>query len=234
LLHNKKKGYGFGYRIVNAPGIEHPVANTLLATGGSGRERNLIYDPYNGKKYAGMELKGKYSPINNKYIRTMTPSEWGRLQGFIGYAFVDENGIDHFSFPQGMPNVQKFKQLGNSVTIPVVEELAGFIHRCCDSMYKDFSLTEKRLFSMYGNEFLLCSKINQELSNTLREKTLNSYFNVIYHFANKIFRVKDVASYLNLSAGRASQIIMQLVSIDCVIRMSNGSYCFSDLLSVSN
>lgn len=35
------KSYGFRYRIVNAPSIEHPIANTLLATGGSGRERNL-------------------------------------------------------------------------------------------------------------------------------------------------------------------------------------------------
>ena len=25
------KGYGFGYRIVNEPSIEHPIANTLLA-----------------------------------------------------------------------------------------------------------------------------------------------------------------------------------------------------------
>ena len=39
-----------------------------------------------------MDVKGKKSPINEKYIRTMTPAEWGRLQGFIGYAFLDENG----------------------------------------------------------------------------------------------------------------------------------------------
>ena len=28
---------------------------------------------------------------------------------------------DHFSFPQNMSNMQKFKQFGNSVTIPVIE-----------------------------------------------------------------------------------------------------------------
>ena len=87
----------------------------------------------------------------------MTPNEWGRLQGFIGYAFVDENGADQFSFPEGIPNVQKFKQFGNSVTIPVIEEYAIFIQKCCDMMYSSFSEIEKSIFSMYGNEFLLSS-----------------------------------------------------------------------------
>lgn len=123
-----KKGYGFGYRIVNAPEIENPVANTLLATGGSGRERNLIYDPRNG--IAGMEIKGKKTPLNDKGIRVMTPTEWGKLQGFINYAFLDENGIDRFSFPDGIPDVQKYKQFGNSVTIPAVEQMALFMLDC--------------------------------------------------------------------------------------------------------
>lgn len=78
------KGYGFGYRIVNDNSIEHPIANTLLATGGSGRERNLIYDPRDG--IAGMEIHGKKTPLNDKGIRVMTPNEWGKLQGFINYA----------------------------------------------------------------------------------------------------------------------------------------------------
>lgn len=117
IVTQHKKGYGFGYCIVNAPEIETPIANTLLATGGSGRERNLIYDPINGASCAGTSIKGKYSPINDKFIRTMTPNEWGRLQGFVGYAFVDKNGIDQFSFPEGIRNVQRFKQFGNSVTI---------------------------------------------------------------------------------------------------------------------
>lgn len=84
IVTQHDKGYGFGYCIVNAPEIKNPIANTLLATGGSGRERNLIYDPINGASCAGTSVKGKYSPINDKYIRTMTPNEWGRLQGFIG------------------------------------------------------------------------------------------------------------------------------------------------------
>ena len=122
------KGYGFGYRIVNAEGIERPIANTLLATGGSGRERNLIHDPQEG--IAGQEIRGKITPLNDQGIRVMTPSEWGKLQGFINYGFINEEGVDEFSFPEGIPDVQRYKQFGNSVTIPVIEEMAHFILNC--------------------------------------------------------------------------------------------------------
>lgn len=129
------RGYGFGYRIVNEEGIEHPIANTLLATGGSGKERNLIYDPQEG--IAGLEVKGKKTPLNDKGIRVMTPTEWGKLQGFINYAFLDEKGNDGFSFPTNIPDIQKYKQFGNTVTIPVVEEMANFIIRCMDFLQED-------------------------------------------------------------------------------------------------
>ena len=163
----------------------------------------------------------------------MTPNEWGRLQGFIGYAFVDENGADQFSFPEGIPNVQKFKQFGNSVTIPVIGEYAIFIQKCCDIMYSSFSEIEKRIFSMYGNEFLLCSQINKELSCHLRTETLNRYFDIVYHYKSNRFRVKELASYLNMSAARASQIISQLVQVGCVHHEEDGTYQFEDLLSFS-
>lgn len=124
----EKKGYGFGYRILNEEGTEHPIANTLLATGGSGRERNLVYDPIEG--VAGMQIAGKKTPLNDKGIRVMTPEEWGKLQGFVNYAFIDEDGIDKFSFPDNIPDVQKYKQLGNSVTIPAVKVMAEFMVKC--------------------------------------------------------------------------------------------------------
>ena len=233
IVTQHSKGYGFGYRIVNAPNIEIPIANTLLATGGSGRERNLIYDLINGASCAGTSIKGKYSPINDKFVRTMTPNEWGRLQGFIGYAFVDENGTDHFSFPEGIPNAQKFKQFGNSVTIPVIEEYAIFIQHCCNTMYNAFSPIEKRIFSMYGNEFLLCSLINRELAHRLRTDSLNRYFSIVYHYKLSCFHVKELANYLDMSAARASQIVAQLAQIGCVHQESDGAYRFEDLLSIS-
>lgn len=126
------KGYGFGYRIVNEPSIQHPIANTLLATGGSGRERNLIYDPKDG--IAGLLIPGKKTPLNDQGIRIMTPSEWGKLQGFINYGFLDSQGNDGFSFPADMPDAQKYKQFGNSVTIPVIKEMAAFIVSCVNQL----------------------------------------------------------------------------------------------------
>jgi len=58
----------------------------------------------------------------------MTPLEWARLQGFKDYAFV-ENGQDRFSFPEKVSETQQYKQLGNSVSIPVIDELAKYIYR---------------------------------------------------------------------------------------------------------
>ena len=123
-----KKGNGFGYRVVNEPGIEHPVANTIMATGGSGKERNLVYDPQEG--IAGMTVPTKKTVLNDRGIRVMTPREWGKLQGFINYAFLDEGGVDHFSFPPEVSPVQQYKQFGNSVTIPVIETMAEFMVNC--------------------------------------------------------------------------------------------------------
>jgi DNA (cytosine-5)-methyltransferase 1 len=122
------KGNGFGYMVVNEPKIKNPCSNAILATGGSGKERNLIYDPQEG--IAGMVLKGKQTPLNNEYIRHMTPREWGKLQGFVGYAFLNETGEDIFSLPPGVSNTQLYKQFGNSVTIPVIEQMAIFMHKC--------------------------------------------------------------------------------------------------------
>lgn len=122
----KSKGNGFGYSVVNLPQIEKPISNALLATGGSGKERNLIFD-YK-PEIVGKKVKFKNSPLNAEGIRVMTPKEWGKLQGFIGYAFVNKDGIDEFTFPDGISNTQLYKQFGNSVTIPVIEEIAYKIY----------------------------------------------------------------------------------------------------------
>lgn len=123
------KGNGFGYRIVNLPEIEHPVSNAILATGGSGKERNLVIDPKEG--VAGTVLPSRQTPLNDKGIRTMTPREWGKLQGFVNYAFIDKKtGKDMFSFPEKMADGPKYKQFGNAVTIPAVEVMANFMKKC--------------------------------------------------------------------------------------------------------
>lgn len=233
IINQRKKGYGFGYRIVNEPGILNPVANTVMATGGSGKERNLIYDEKNGNKYKGMNIKGKRSPINEKCIRTMTPTEWGRLQGFLGYAFLDENNNEKFEFPPNIPQGQQYKQFGNSVTIPVIEEMACFIVKYLNLMYEQFNPLEKRLYSMYGNEFFLCKRIANQLGKNMRNVTLDKLFNVVYFFRQNDFRVKELAEFLNISSARASQIVLQLLKTECIYKEEKGRYRFKNLISVT-
>ena len=94
---------------MNAIGVERPIASTIMAVGGSGKERNLVYDPQEGIEE--IIIPAKRSILNSKGIRVMTPREWGKLQGFINYAFVDENGIDHFRFQKAF---QIHKNINNS------------------------------------------------------------------------------------------------------------------------
>lgn len=129
------KGNGFGYRIVNLPEIEHPISNAILATGGSGKERNLVLDPKKG--IAGKIVPSKQTPLNDKGIRAMTPREWGKLQGFVNYAFLDKDGNDTFSFPEKLADGPRYKQFGNAVTIPAVEEMAKFMKKCLARLEKE-------------------------------------------------------------------------------------------------
>ena len=125
---HKDRGNGFGYKIVNLPEIENPISNALLATGGSGKERNLVLDMRDD--ISGMIVGSKQTPLNHLGIRVMTPREWGKLQGFINYAFIDKDGNDTFSFPKDVANGQQYKQFGNAVSIPAIEEMAKFMKKC--------------------------------------------------------------------------------------------------------
>ena len=122
---------GFGYIIVND--LENPIANTIMATGGSGKERNLIRQ-YK-KEYDGLEgVPGKKGKLNSEGIRYMTPNEWGKLQGFVNYAFMND-GRDEFQLPETISNTQRYKLFGNSVCIPVVESMAEYMAMRLDEIY---------------------------------------------------------------------------------------------------
>ncbi len=134
-LKNHKQSHsavksGFGYIVVNEG--DNPVSNTIMATGGSGKERNLIRQHI--PEYDNL-LVGKGNPINKEGIRNMTPVEWGKLQGFINYAFVDENGNDEFSFPDNISDTQRYKLFGNSVSIPVIKAMAEYMIERLDDFY---------------------------------------------------------------------------------------------------
>ena len=131
---HSNKGNGFGYIVVNEPSIKSPLSNTVLATGGSGKERNIVLDPQ--PHIGGMVTSTKKTPLNNEGLRNMTQYEWGKLQGFINYAFINKDGIDTFSFPSSISRAQQYKQFGNSVSIPVIESMALYIAEVLNSNMK--------------------------------------------------------------------------------------------------
>lgn len=107
------KGNGFGYEIRNW----EDVAGAIVC-GGMGRERNLVIDNRQSNLTPTTHIKGK---INKEGIRKMTPREWARLQGFP----------DDFVLP--LADTHLYKQLGNSVTVNVIEAIAQKIKEVLDN-----------------------------------------------------------------------------------------------------
>ncbi|HOY12578.1 MAG TPA: DNA cytosine methyltransferase [Saprospiraceae bacterium] len=111
-LHNHKarhesKGNGFGFEIIPDDGI----ANAVVC-GGMGRERNLVVDDRITDFTPTTHIKGT---VNREGIRKMTPREWARLQGFP----------DKFVIP--VADASAYKQFGNSVAVPAIQETASNI-----------------------------------------------------------------------------------------------------------
>ncbi|PTX14805.1 DNA (cytosine-5)-methyltransferase 1 [Halanaerobium congolense] len=111
---HQKKGNGFGYEIIPHDGI----ANAIIV-GGMGRERNLIIDHRIEDYTPVTNIKGE---VNREDVRRMTPIEWKRLQGFPG----------KFEFP--VSDTQAYKQLGNSVTVPVVQAIGDKIVKVIEKL----------------------------------------------------------------------------------------------------
>ena len=82
-----------------------------------GRERNLIVDNREHSMIPTTHIKGE---INKENIRKMTPREWARLQGFPD------------SYKLELSDTHLYKQLGNSVTVNVIEAIAEEIRKVLD------------------------------------------------------------------------------------------------------
>ena len=102
-----KKGNGFGYAV-----RDHNEHAGTLVIGGMGKERNLI----KALLPAATDLPGvNRSPRNKEGLRRLTPREWARLQGFPE------------RFRLHPRESQAYKQLGNSVAIPVVSAVVSSV-----------------------------------------------------------------------------------------------------------
>lgn len=98
------KGNGFGYEIRSLDG-----AAGGIVCGGMGRERNLLIDKRQTDLTPTTHIKGA---VNTEGVRRMTPHEWARLQGFP----------DSYKLQEA--DTHLYKQLANSVTVPVIEAIA--------------------------------------------------------------------------------------------------------------
>ena len=118
LIEHKKrhaaKGNGFGYEIRDWS----EVAGAIVC-GGMGRERNLVTDNRQKELIPTTNIKGEINPYG---IRKMTPREWARLQGYP----------DSFILP--LADTHLYKQLGNSVTVNVIEAIATRIREVLENV----------------------------------------------------------------------------------------------------
>lgn len=111
---HESKGNGFGYQILDYDGISNAIV-----VGGMGRERNLIIDERLTDFTPKTKIKGE---INKEFVRSLTPREWARLQGFP----------DTFVIP--VSDTQAYKQFGNSVAVNVINHLAKEMITVLDKM----------------------------------------------------------------------------------------------------
>ena len=104
---HRSAGNGSGFKVLDLDGV-----SSALVCGGMGRERNLIIDDRLTDFKPVTRIKGE---INHDFIRRLTPRECARLQGFPD------------SFDLKLSDTQLYKQLGNTVTVSVVEAIANNI-----------------------------------------------------------------------------------------------------------
>lgn len=113
---NMDAGNGFGFIIRDLNGV-----SGALVCGGMGRERNLIVDAREHSMTPVTRIKGE---INTENVRKMTPREWARLQGF------DDD------FILSLADTHLYKQLGNTVSVNVIEAVAKEIKKVLNENQK--------------------------------------------------------------------------------------------------
>lgn len=129
---HESKGNGFGYVIRG----QDEVAGAIVC-GGMGKERNLIIDDRLTDFTPVTHIKGE---VNREGIRKMTPREWARLQGFP----------DTFELP--LADVHSYKQLGNSVSVPVIEAIASNIRAVLNGETIESPIIITKKVSEYAKE----------------------------------------------------------------------------------
>ena len=172
--HHEALGHGFGYRIKEWGDIA-----STLSCGGMGRERNLIVD---ARQHETEYKTTRVSGMNDEHIRQMTPREWARLQGFD----------DSFILPEG--NSYMYKQLGNTVTVPVIEAIAKEIKSVLTSYYNGFGILNRAICGAILSELATRGKSRRELLDAV-----GYLFPTTYGEENKLARLSSSLQALKRS-----------------------------------
>ncbi len=112
---HESKGHGFGYCV-----LDYKQNAYALVCGGMGRERNLVKDKVLKVRYR--MVGSRKMKLNNEGLRKLTPRECAKLQGFKK------------SFKLYPTDTQAYKQLSNSVTVPVIKAIAKKMYNVLEDM----------------------------------------------------------------------------------------------------
>lgn len=183
-------GHGFGYRIKEWSDIA-----STLSCGGMGRERNLLVDT---RQHETEYKTARVSAMNDEHIRQMTPREWARLQGFD----------DSFVLPEG--NSYMYKQLGNTVTVPVIEAIAKKIKSVLTAYYNGFGVLNRAICSAILSELATGERSRRELLDAI-----GHLFPTTYGEENKLTRLSSALQTLKrngeiLSTGKTRSSVWHL------------------------
>lgn len=188
--HHELLGHGFGYRIKEWNGIA-----STLSCGGMGRERNLLVDD---RQHETEYKTTRVSKMNGEHVRQMTPREWARLQGFD----------DSFILPEG--NSYMYKQLGNTVTVPVIEAIATKIKSVLTGYYNGYGVLNQVICSAILYELETAEKSRRELL-----EVVGYLFPTTYSEENKLARLSSALQALKrrgeiLSTGKTRSSVWHL------------------------
>jgi len=172
---HEAKGNGFGYLVVPRNGI----ANAIVC-GGMGKERNLVFDETLADcwKKEGDNLQLR----NNEGIRKMTEREWARLQGYP----------ESFTFPVAKTRI--YRQLANSVPIPVIKAIALEIRR---SLVDNIVEKKPQLNADEKDAIdLLLTMLRRKKFTQTGKKTRKSIEAIIKNYALRIDNIEEVFNIL--------------------------------------
>lgn len=174
---HEAKGNGFGYEVVD----RNEISNALVC-GGMGKERNLVKDRI--LKNCWKNPDDDKQLRNCEGIRKMTEREWSRLQGFP----------DSFTFPVAKTHI--YRQLGNSVAVPVIKALAEEIKRSLSEYkltFKTHQSTEERLISQLFIAMFEKHQFTKSGKKTIKsiEKFISKHAIRINNLPNLVKKFKD-------------------------------------------